>query len=152
MTDVNAWYAPHAHPAEAIFAKVLKAADIVFEYEPVSIPVHWDENGEPDQWFTPDFYLPDVRTRRPGWKFWKRHRGRFVEITTCRRAHVTRKHKKLRLARELNPQFEFRILYRQDIYRACEEIGMDYKMALLPDQVERYADELEELRTKEETV
>ena len=142
MTDKSAWYAPYVHPAEAIYAKVLSAALIDFAYEPTSFPVEWGKDGEPTRFFTPDFFLPDIRAARTDGT---RYDGRYVEITTCRRKLVTRKHRKLRLAKRLYPQHEFFIVYRQDIYRACEEIGLDHEMALLPDQIRRYKDELLEL-------
>ena len=141
--DRGPWFAPHAHPAEWIYARLLDSVRIAYSYESEMLPITWNEDGEPTQFFSPDFFLPDVRAPRSDGT---RYEGRFVEITTCRRKLVTKKHRKLRHARDLYPQYEFLIVYRQDIYDICEELGFAYEMALLPDQVERYQDEIAERR------
>lgn len=141
--DRGPWFAPYAHPAEWIYARLLDSVRIAYSYESETLAIVWGDNGEPLEFFSPDFFLPDVRAPRPDGT---RYEGRFVEITTCRRKLVTKKHRKLRRARNLYPQYEFQIVYRQDIYDICEELGFAYEMALLPDQVERYRDEIEERR------
>lgn len=141
--DQESWYASFVHPAEWMYAKFLNATSIYYRYEKDRLPIEWNDAGAPIRFIAPDFFLPDVRALREDGT---RYEGRFVEITTLRRKYVTYKHRKLRLARMHHPQYEFLMVYRSDIYTICEELGLDYEMALLPDQLERYANEIQKRR------
>ena len=139
--EAVAWFAPFAHPAEFMFARAMDLAGISYEYEQHEFPIEFDKEGNPTGFFTPDFFLPDIRGLRSDGK--GRYEGRFVEITTMRRSLVTKKHRKMRRAQKRYPQYEFVLRYREDIYDICFELGADLEMALLPDQVERYREEMD---------
>ncbi len=90
-----------AHRSERHFARILDFYRLRWEYEPHTFPLHWSDDGHPAESFTPDFWLPDV--------------GTYVELTTSRRRMVTRKNRRLRRFRELNPDKRVRVLYRRDL-------------------------------------
>ncbi len=92
-----------AHPFEAAFARLLTAHRVRWSYEPTSFPIRWDDAHRPVAFVTPDFYLPDHRL--------------YVELTTVRQRLVTRKHRKIRLLRDLYPNIKIKILYRRDYQR-----------------------------------
>ena len=52
--------------------------------------------------FTPDFYLPSLNL--------------FIEITTMNKNLITKKRKKLKLAKKLYPEMNFKLLNEQDYY------------------------------------
>lgn len=118
--------APHlfGHPAEAEFARLLDFYHIRWEYEPVSFPIAWD--GERvSEMCTPDFYLPD--------------QDLYVELTAMKQRLVTRKHRKLRLLKEIYPHVRVTLLYRRDYQQLLARYG--YPMptidTLQPEQIER---------------
>lgn len=77
-----------AHPSERRLAQLFDASGIAWEYEPHTFPLLQDEQGKVLEAFTPDFFLPDA--------------GMYVECTTANRALMSRKRRKIRLARELH--------------------------------------------------
>lgn len=89
------------HPAEAFVAAILDQAGIRWEYEPRCFPISWDNNGQPNGYFCPDFYLVDE--------------DRYIEVTVMEQANVTKKNRKLRLLRQHHPDVTCQILYRVDI-------------------------------------
>lgn len=52
--------------------------------------------------FTPDFYLPDYDI--------------YIEITTMNQKLITKKQKKIKLARKLYPQTTFKLINEQEFY------------------------------------
>ena len=90
-----------AHPSEKLFSDHLDLFDIEWIYEPVSFPLEWG-SGSIKKMFTPDFYLPSLDL--------------FVEITTMNKNLITRKRKKLKLAKKLYPEIKFKLLNEQDFY------------------------------------
>src|SRR6185369_16752638 len=78
-----------AHQSEEMFANLLDFYRIAWEYEPRSFTIEKDANGQIMEAFTPDFYLPEFDL--------------YVELTTIKQSHVTRKNRKVRLLRELYP-------------------------------------------------
>src|SRR5437879_4677571 len=65
-----------AHESEAEFARILDFYHIVWQYEPRTFAIEWDEEGNVAGSFTPDFYLPD--------------QDLFIELTTARQTLVTK--------------------------------------------------------------
>lgn len=95
-----------AHPAEVEFANLLSFYGIRWAYEPTTFAVRWDVDGSPEEFVTPDFYLPEVDA--------------YVELTMMRQRLVTRKNRKFRLLRERYPNIRVRLLYRRDFERLRE--------------------------------
>ena len=86
-----------AHISEYNFSELLTLYDISWIYEPTSFPLKWGSNGDVNMMFRPDFYLPEHNL--------------YIEITTMEQKHVTKKNKKIKLAKKLYPQFNFKIIY-----------------------------------------
>ncbi|MCX7682137.1 MAG: hypothetical protein N2508_09285 [Anaerolineae bacterium] len=99
-----------SHPAEEAFARLLDFYGIPWQYEPVTFPLEWDEEGNVITAFTPDFYLVEDDL--------------YIELTTMRQQLVTRKNRKLRLLRELYPEVKCKLIYRRDV----EHLSAKYKL------------------------
>jgi len=97
-----------AHPSEAEFAQILDFYGVKWDYEPTSFPTEWDGDRVVEM-FTPDFYLPQMDL--------------YIELTTLKQSLVTRKNRKLRRVRELNPDINIRLLYRRDFHRLMAKFG-----------------------------
>lgn len=91
-----------AHPSEYDFARLLDFYAIEWFYEPRSFPLQW-EKGQAMERFTPDFYLPGLDL--------------YVELTTMKQNLVTAKNRKLRRLRELYPEVQIILLYKNDYDR-----------------------------------
>jgi cytidylate kinase len=100
-----------AHPSEEEFASVLNFYRIKWEYEPRSFPIEWDDNGQVSESFTPDFYLPEFDT--------------YIELTTMKQDLVTRKNRKVRKFRELNPDINLKVFYGRDYKELLGKYGID---------------------------
>lgn len=92
-----------AHPFERDFAALLDSYRIRWSYEPTTFLLSRRPDGTLEECFTPDFYLPDLRT--------------YVELTSMRQALVTRKHRKLRRFRDVSSGTRVVMLYRRDYHR-----------------------------------
>jgi hypothetical protein len=99
-----------AHPSEEEFSRILDFYKVQWQYEPQSFPLDWDEEGNPIEAFTPDFYLPE--------------QDLYVEITTLRQELVTKKNRKLRRLRELYPDIQIKLFYRRDFGRLLDKYGL----------------------------
>jgi len=99
-----------ANPSEEMFANLLDFYRIAWEYEPRSFPIHLDQNGNTLEAFTPDFYLPEFDL--------------YVELTTMKQAHVTRKNRKVRLLRELYPKVNIQVFYQKDFENLIFKYGL----------------------------
>jgi hypothetical protein len=99
-----------AHHSEQIFANLLDFYRIAWEYEPRSFPVRWDADGHVSEAFTPDFYLPEFDL--------------YVELTTMKQSLVTRKNRKIRLLKELNPQLNIQVFYQKDFENLIFKYGL----------------------------
>jgi len=86
-----------AHTSEFEFSELLTLYNIDWVYEPTSFPLKWGSDGSIKMMFTPDFYLIDQNL--------------YIEITTMSQKLVTRKNKKLKLAKLLYPSSNFKIIY-----------------------------------------
>lgn len=100
-----------AHPAETHLSHLLTFYGIRWSYEPTTFAVRWGTNGEPLQFVTPDFYLPDHDC--------------YLELTTMRQRLVTRKNRKFRLLRQHYPNVNVRILYLRDFERLRRTYGTE---------------------------
>lgn len=85
--------------------------EIPWAYEPTAFPIAWASDGQPSQYFTPDFYLPDE--------------GLYIEITTMSQKLVTKKNAKVRRLRELYPEVGCKILYQRDYLHLVIKYGLE---------------------------
>jgi hypothetical protein len=92
-----------AHESESALARLFDFYRIVWQYEPRSFPIDWDERGKPVAFFTPDFYLPDYDL--------------YIEMTVAKPAMNTRKNRKLRLMAQHHPGVRVKLLTRRDVER-----------------------------------
>jgi cytidylate kinase len=99
-----------AHQSEEMFANLLDFYRIAWEYEPRSFPIQYDREGNALEAFTPDFYLPEFDV--------------YIELTTMKQAHVTRKNRKVRLLRELYPQINIQVFYQKDFENLVFKYGL----------------------------
>jgi bifunctional protein TilS/HprT len=95
-----------AHPAEVELARLLTFYNVRWAYEPTTFAVRWGSDGRPNEFVTPDFFLPDHNL--------------YLELTTMRQRLVTRKNRKFRLLREQYPNVNVRMLYLRDFKRLRE--------------------------------
>jgi hypothetical protein len=102
--------ADFAHPAEADFARLLDFYRITWAYEPRRFPILWNELGEPVEFFTPDFYLPEYNL--------------YLEVTVVKPKLQTRKNRKVRLLREAHPEVRIKLFTRRDIERIFSRLGI----------------------------
>ena len=70
-----------------------------------------DRDGNPQQAFTPDFYLSDF--------------DMFIEITTMNQRLVTKKNKKIKRLRELYPDVRCKVLYQRDYLHLAVKYGLE---------------------------
>jgi len=101
---------PFANPSEEIFANLLDFYRIAWEYEPRSFPIQWDKEGRVLEAFTPDFYLPEFDL--------------YVELTTMKQAHVTRKNRKVKLLRTIYPHVNVQVFYQKDFRNLIFKHGL----------------------------
>lgn len=92
-----------AHQSEAEFARLLDFYRVSWLYEPCSFPIAWNEAGLINEWFTPDFYLPQY--------------DMFVELTVQSPRLLSRKNRKIRLLRGAYPELNVKLLTKRDIDR-----------------------------------
>ena len=90
-----------AHYSEKVFAEHLDLFNINWIYEPTSFPLKWG-SGSIKMMFTPDFYLPQLNT--------------YVEITTMNQNLITKNQKKIKLAKKLYPQNNFKLITDAQFY------------------------------------
>jgi len=98
------------HPSEQIFANLLDFYRIRWEYEPRSFPLQWDKDGKVMEAFTPDFFLPEFDL--------------YVELTTMKQSHVTKKNRKIRLLRAIYPHVNIQVFYQKDFQDLVSKYGL----------------------------
>jgi hypoxanthine phosphoribosyltransferase len=98
------------HPSEEMFANLLNFYRIAWEYEPKSFPIQWDQDGRVTEAFTPDFYLPEFDL--------------YLELTTMKQAHVTKKNRKIKLVKQLYPHVNIRVFYLKDFEQLIFKYGL----------------------------
>jgi hypoxanthine phosphoribosyltransferase len=92
-----------AHESEAALARLFDFYRIIWEYEPRSFPIIFNERGQAVAFFTPDFYLPEHDV--------------YIEVTSAKPEHNTRKNRKIRLLRLHHPEVRVKLLRRKDLDR-----------------------------------
>ena len=103
------------HPSEEVFANLLDFYRIAWDYEPRSFPLQWDKDGRVLEAFTPDFYLPEFDL--------------YVELTTMKQVHVTKKNRKIRLLRTIYPHVNIQVFYQKDIQDLVIKYGLPERLA-----------------------
>jgi hypothetical protein len=106
--------------SEEIFANLLDFYRIAWEYEPKSFPIQWDKDGRVSEAFTPDFFLPEFDL--------------YVELTTMKQAHVTKKNRKVRLLRQIYPHVNIQVFYQKDFENLMFKYGLVRDSGLQPVQ------------------
>lgn len=106
-----------SHPSEEEFAHILDFFGIEWRYEPVTFPLHWDEQGNILEAFSPDFYLVQ--------------QDLYVELTTLRQKLMRFKHRKIRRMKELYPEVYIKLWNRKDFERFLERFGLEKRGSLL---------------------
>lgn len=101
MIDSETTRPTFAHPAEEAFARILDFYGLDWQYEPVTFPLEWDEQGNVTVAFSPDFFLPDQNL--------------YIELTTLRPQLANRKNRKLRRMQELYPEINIKLLKRREM-------------------------------------
>jgi hypoxanthine phosphoribosyltransferase len=92
-----------AHTSEAELARLFDFYHISWQYEPRTFPISWNDRGEPVEFFTPDFYLPEYDL--------------YIELTVAKPVRNTRKNRKVRLLRSNHPQVNVKLFTRRDAER-----------------------------------
>ena len=82
-----------------------------WEYEPREFAIEFDGDGEPSQFFRPDFYLPADDL--------------YIEITTMSQKLVTKKNRKVRRLRELYPELQCKVFYQRDYLSLLVKYGLE---------------------------
>jgi hypoxanthine phosphoribosyltransferase len=108
--------AAFVHPSEEIFANLLDFYRIAWEYEPRSFPIQWNKDGKVLEAFTPDFYLSEFDL--------------YVELTTMKQAHVTKKNRKVKLLRTMYPDVNVQVFYQKDFENLIFKYGLADKAAV----------------------
>jgi hypothetical protein len=104
-----------ANQSEEIFANLLDFYRIAWEYEPRSFPIQWDKDRKVLEAFTPDFYLPEFDL--------------YVELTTMKQAHVTKKNRKIKMLRSLYPNINIQVFYQKDFRNIVFKHGLSERPA-----------------------
>ena len=104
-----------AHKIEEEFARILDYYGIVWEYEPRTFPLVWDEDGNVTTAFSPDFYLPGQNL--------------YVELTTLRPKLIRHKNRKIRQMNELYPDINVKLFKRDDLRNLMIKFGLDGEAA-----------------------
>ena len=99
-----------ANKSEEECALILDYYCIPWMYEPRTFVLERDESGNVTEAFTPDFYLPE-------WDL-------FVELTTMKQAHVTKKNMKIRKIREKFPQINIKLFYKKDFLKLAQKYDL----------------------------
>ena len=100
-----------ANSTEEQFASLLDSYGIDWLHEPHSFAIGFDEQGNPSEFFTPDFYLPAT--------------DEYIELTVLKQGLCTKKNRKLRLLSEFHPEVRCRIIYRRDYESLALKYGWD---------------------------
>ena len=106
-----------AHPSEQEFARILDFYQIPWEYEPKTFALCWDSEGNVQEAFSPDFYLPE--------------QDLYIELTTMEQRLITKKHRKLRRLGELYPDINIKLLNRSDFKKMMLKYGLDDHESLI---------------------
>jgi hypoxanthine phosphoribosyltransferase len=98
-----------AHSSEAELARLFDFYRVPWEYEPRTFPIAWNQRGDPIEFFTPDFYLPEYDL--------------YIEVTVAKPALNTRKNRKVRLLRSNHPDVNVKLFTRRDVQRLFSRLA-----------------------------
>jgi hypothetical protein len=99
-----------ANSSEEECAKILDYYRIPWMYEPRTFVLERDETGNVVEAFTPDFFLPEQEL--------------FVELTTMKQAHVTKKNMKIRKIKEKFPEINIKLFYKKDFIKLAQKYDL----------------------------
>lgn len=99
-----------ANSSEEECARILDYYNIPWMYEPRTFVLERDEAGNVIEAFTPDFYLTE--------------QDLFIELTTMKQAHVTKKNMKIRKVKERFPEINIKLFYKRDFLKLAEKFGL----------------------------
>ena len=99
-----------AHESEGLLASLFTLYGVEWLYEPHEFVLRRNASGAVVSAFRPDFYLPALSL--------------YVELTVMRQSLVTSKNRKVRLFRELYPEVELRMIYKQDFVELMHRHGL----------------------------
>ena len=102
---------PWANSTEEHFASLLDSYGIEWLHEPHSFPIAFDDEGNPTEYFTPDFYLSET--------------DEYIELTILQQRLCTKKNRKLRLLEKHHPKVKCRIIYRRDYENLALKYGWE---------------------------
>ena len=102
-----------AHASEAEMSRILDFYGVRWAYEPHTVPILWNLDGDVVESFSPDFYLEELDL--------------YLEMTTLRQKLVRKKNRKLRRLRELYPDIRIKLFYARDFRALMLKYG---KLAL----------------------
>jgi hypothetical protein len=102
---------PWANSTEEHFASLLDSYGIEWSHEPHRFPIAFNDAGQPTEYFTPDFYLPET--------------DEYIELTVLKQRLCTKKNRKLRLMARFHPDIKCRIIYRRDYENLCLKYGWE---------------------------
>jgi len=95
-----------ATESEEQFSKILDYHDLEWEYESKTFPITYDDNGNINKAFTPDFYVPKWDT--------------YIEITMMASVSCTRKNRKIRETKEKFPDTNIVLLNKHSMTELLE--------------------------------
>lgn len=104
-----------SHAAEEAFATILDYYGVVWQYEPRTFPLEWDEKGAVTEAFSPDFYLPQ--------------QDLYIELTTLRPKLSNKKNRRMRRMKELYPHINVKLIKRKEIRDLLVKFGLDDQAA-----------------------
>lgn len=104
-----------SHVAEEAFATILDYYGVIWQYEPRTFPLEWDEKGNITEAFSPDFYLPQ--------------QDLYIELTTLRPKLSNKKNRRLRRMKELYPHINIKLIKRKEIRDLLVKFGLDDQAA-----------------------
>jgi len=99
------------HPSEKDFAKMLDFYRVRWEYEPRTFILEWDREGNIQEAFSPDFYLPDYDL--------------YLELTTQKQQLGWKKNKKIRRLKELYPHINIKLINKKGFQSLLQKFSMD---------------------------
>lgn len=99
-----------ANRSEEECARILDYYGMPWMYEPRTFVLERDEDGNVVEAFTPDFFLPE--------------QDLFIELTTMKQAHVTKKNMKIRKVKERFPEINIKLFYKRDFARLAEKYDL----------------------------
>lgn len=102
-----------ANRSEEECARILDYYRIPWMYEPRTFVLERDETGNVVEAFTPDFYLPD--------------QDLFIEVTTMKQAHVTKKNMKIRKIKEKFPEVNIKLFYKKDFLKLAQKYDLTHE-------------------------